>query len=92
MGDVEDNFVPAKYARVETFDPHFFQLHSTAHVPQPQPKPASFLNVLYSWPNQSLWKYFTYDGDGEWIRRGLIFGTIELVHDGSYMQKMDPKL
>ena len=47
---------------------------------------------MWSWPNQSLWRYFRYDGDGEWIRRGLIFGTIELVHDGSYMQKVDPKI
>ena len=30
------------------------------------------------------------DGDGEWIRRGLMLGTIIFVHDGSYMQKVDP--
>ena len=41
-------------------------------------------------PNQSLWTNFVYDGDGELIQRGLGLGTIQLVHDSSYIQKVDP--
>ena len=92
MGNVEGKLVLSKYDIVDTFDPHFVKLHSTAPVLQPQPKPAGFIDVLSSWPNQSLWEYFKCDGDGEWIRRGLIFGTIELVDDGLYMRIVDPKI
>ena len=72
----------------DAFDPNFVQLHSDAPLPLKQEASASFADVIASFPNQSLWKYLKYDGDGEWIRRGLLLGSIVIVHDGSYMPKV----
>ena len=44
-----------------------------------------FWAALRSFDNQSLWKNFQCDGDATWIHRGLILGTLVIVHDGSYM-------
>merc|ERR1712086_367039 len=71
--------------------PRRVRLHSTCDPPLPASStPSKFADCLSSFPNQSWWTNFVYDGDGEWIRRGLGLGTIQLVHDGSYMQKVDP--
>lgn len=72
----------------DSFDPYFVNLHSSAPIPVPVVRPVSFLAVLASFPNQSLWQYLRVDGDGEWIRRGLILGSIVVIHDGSYMPKV----
>ena len=45
----------------------------------------AFGEVLHSFGNQLLWKYFHCDGDGEWIHRGLMMGSLVILHDGSYM-------
>ena len=38
--------------------------------------------------NQSLWRTLKCDGDGTWIGRGLLSGTILVAHDGSYMKEV----
>ena len=30
--------------------------------------------------------------DGSWIHRGLITGSLEIVHDGSFMVDLDPEV
>ena len=41
-------------------------LHSTANPPPPiATEKKTFLETLHSFPNQSLWKDMTVDGDGE---------------------------
>ena len=70
--------------------PRRVRLHSTcAPPPSATSTPSKFAGCLGSFPNQSLLTNFVYDGDREWIRRGLGLGTIQLVHDGSYTQKVD---
>ena len=76
----------------ESGPPRRVRLQSTAMAHAPEQRGGSFLEELHSLPNQSLWKNFTCDGDGEWIRRGLINNSIVLVHDGSYMPQVDPNL
>jgi len=39
-----------------------------------------------------MWKYFSCDGDGEWIHRGLMMGLLVMVHDGLYMPKVTKKV
>ena len=77
---------------VKVFDNWFVRLTSVDPVPQTVETRVSFFDTLYAWPNQSLWKHFKCDGDGEWIRRAISSGTLSFVHDGSYMRKVAPKL
>ena len=62
------------------------RLHSSCEPFRPiQDTVRGLLDTLQSFENQTLWRYFHCDGDGEWIRRGLIMGSLVIVHDGSYM-------
>ena len=81
-----------KYASVDDFDENFVTLKSHASFPSQIQPSTDFWDVLHSWPNQSLWRHFHCDGDGSWIRRSLLTGSLQLVHDGSYMAKIDPKI
>ena len=52
---------------------------------QPLQMPTDFWPVLRSFDNQSFWDHFVCGGDREWIHRGLLMGSLTIVHDGSYM-------
>ena len=67
-------------------------LHSHCAVPRQINVSMSFWDVLHSFENQSMWKYFSYDGDGKWIHRELMMGSLVMVHDGSYMPKVTKKV
>ena len=88
----EDEIILARLASVEAIEDVSITLQSSTLVPSHVDSRTSFLDTLHSWPNQSLWKYFKCDGDGEWIRRAIILGTLTFVHDGSYMRQVAPKL
>lgn len=66
--------------------------HSHTAVPAQLNPPTDFETVLRSMPNQSLWKHFSYDDDGSWIHRGLIMGSLDIVHDGSYMSHVSTEV
>ena len=66
------------------------RLHSSALLPSPPPTPLGFFATLLSWDNQTLWKHLYFDGDGSWILDALCAGTLDIVHDGSYMKKVSP--
>ena len=74
-----------RYASVGHQDNHDVTFHSSAAIPRSVPVSTSFWEVLHSFENQTFWKNFHCDGDGEWIHRGLILGSLVMVHDGSYM-------
>ena len=76
------------YASIRDVNPSAVGLHSYAPLPTAPPTPTGFWDILHSFPNQGLWKYFHCDGDGTWIRRGLILGSLVIVHDGSYMPEV----
>ncbi len=78
------------YASVRQLDDMTVTLHSIAALP-PSPPVISlkFWDALRSFDNQSLWRYFRCDGNGECIHRGLMLGTLAIVHDGSYIPKVD---
>jgi len=78
-----------EYASIRRVNNETVTLHSTAPVFVALPAPTSFLDTLHSFENQSLWRYFHCDGDGEWIADGLANGTLLIVHDGSYMRNVD---
>ena len=61
-------------------------------MPTPPVPEVTFWDVLRSFLNQSLFEHFTCDDDGEWIRLGLMHGSLICVHDGSYMPKIDPHI
>lgn len=92
FGVGEDRAPPTKHASVGIIDGRHAVLRSVASVSAPPLPPRGLVEELRSWKNQSLWKYFKCDGDGEWIRKGLLRGTIEFIHDGSYMKKVDPRV
>ena len=82
--------VDISYASIRQLDDMTVTLHSIAALP-PSPPVISlkFWDALWSFDNQSLWRYFRCDSDGERIHRGLMLGTLAIVHDGSYMPKVD---
>ena len=51
---------------------------------------ATIRNTMESQENQSLWTNLRMDGvdDREWIYTGLINGTLEIGHDGSYQPEL----
>ena len=57
-GVITDGYNLAKYASVDTFDQNFVRLRSTAQRPREKAEIKKFTEVMKSWPNQSLWKYF----------------------------------
>ena len=66
--------------------------HSKAAAPTSEPKSTRFWDVLRSFENQSLWRHLSCDGDGEWIHRGMLMGSLCIVHDGSYMVDLDTEV
>lgn len=72
------------YASVRPIDQMTVTLHSSIAMPRALTQPTNFWHVLRSFENQSLFNNFVCDGDGEWIHRGLIMGSLVICHDGSY--------
>ena len=54
-------------------------------IPSQQPTMRERINRQ---ENQSLWTNLNMDGDGEWLYDALIGGTLEISHDGSYMNDL----
>ena len=52
----------------------------------------SLYDVLHLFETQSMWKYFSCNGDVEWIHWGLMMGSLVMVHGGSYMPKVSKKV
>lgn len=69
-------------------------IHSTAALPleETTDRPTTLLEVLKSYLNQSLWRNLDLDGDGDWIVAGLARGSLNIVHDGSFMEELDPSI
>jgi hypothetical protein len=61
--------------------------YSTAALSLKVPEPQTFAKILWSYDNPTLWNCDCINGDGEWIREGLLQGTISIAHDGSFMQE-----
>jgi len=80
---------PTRRASItEGLSPTRVRYHSSAPLPSPSPRPDSVEAVLRSWGHRSLWRSLHVDGDGSWIRRAMILGTLVVVHDGSYKEKV----
>jgi hypothetical protein len=45
----------------------------------------TFLAMLVTFGNSSLWYNLSVDVDGEWNHAGIGMGTLCITHDGSYM-------
>ena len=75
-----------KYASVVHIDELTVSLHPTAFKYVPAATPQSFLETLRSFENQSLWDHLVLDGDGEWIREGLLTGSLCIVSDETYQK------
>jgi hypothetical protein len=51
-----------------------------------------FWDKIRNGNNPSLWKNLRCNGDGTWIWGGLCSGSLLIIHDGSYMQEVSPKI
>jgi hypothetical protein len=60
-------------------------IHSCTPYPTPSIIPLTFLAMLGTFGNSSLWDNLSVNGDGEWIHAGIEMGTLCIAHDGSYM-------
>jgi hypothetical protein len=80
------------HATVLRLDDSTVRCHSNAPVCSDKLPPTSFLDTLLSWGYESLWDNLTFTGDGSWILDGLISGSLLIVHDGSYMPKVNTKI
>ena len=76
------------YASVRHTDDMSVCLHSHAPMPEEDRSLMTFEEALQSFGDGSLWENLHYDGDGEWIRLGLLMGSLCIVHDGSYMEDL----
>ena len=54
--------------------------------------PTTFLETLWSYPNQEMWEHMYVDGDGEWIEDVLVEGTLDISHDGSYQPEVSKEV
>ena len=61
-----------KYASIRQVSKKVVTLHSTVARPLPPLQHSTFWAILRSFPNQSMWRNFICDGDGEWIHRGML--------------------
>jgi hypothetical protein len=87
-GGTKDGMHPGThYASLTSISASRAILHLYAAIPSPPTHPTSFLETLESFSNTSLYESLIVDGDGEWIHHGLAWGTLCIVHDGSYMPK-----
>ena len=68
------------------------KLHSSSPRPSIRSKDLSFLSVLASWENQTLWTNLSVDSTGQWLTDALCSGSLDIVHDGSFMKKVTPKV
>ena len=84
--------VDQNLASIDRVDTMHIKLHSTVTLPTEIQMHFDFWDVLHSWPNQSLWRNFKCGGDVTWMRRGAMKVTLRMVHDGSYMCKVDPSI
>jgi hypothetical protein len=60
-------------------------MHSSALFLAAMVLPISFVVVLKSYGDSSLWENLKVDGDDKWIRKGALSGMLVIAHDGSYM-------
>jgi hypothetical protein len=60
-------------------------LHSWSPVPEGHIPSLTFLSMLETFGNPSLWANLNIDGDGEWICAGVLSNSLAIVHDGSYI-------
>ena len=70
-----------KYASVFHIDDMTVSLHSTAAMYSPPAITHSFLDTLRGFENQTLWKHLVLDGNGEWIKSGILAGTLCIVSE-----------
>ena len=66
------------------------QFHSAWTIkapPTPSQRP-TLIERINRHENQSLWTNLHMDDDGEWLYDALIGGTLEISHDGSYMNEL----
>ena len=79
----------SRYASIMRVDDNTIVLHSWLKKYQPLiTKVTSFLDIIKSDSNQSLWRTLKCDGDGAWISRGLLSGSLLVAHDGSYQKEV----
>jgi hypothetical protein len=60
-------------------------MHLCMPLSTPSIVPLTFLAMLATFGNSSLWNNLSVDGDGEWICAGIEMSTLCIAHDGSYM-------
>ena len=63
-------------------------LHSTCDIFHEPTNPSTFMSCLSSYSNQSLWKNLEIDGDGDWLIKSILQGTLLISMDGSYMSDL----
>jgi hypothetical protein len=80
------------YASVEMLGPTSAGMHLKAPFPEPLKLPGTFHNWLAAFGNPSLWENLSVDGDGSWLRAGVIRGSLCIAHDGSYMAEESTNL
>jgi hypothetical protein len=66
-------------ATVLSFQHPAVRLQSSRPMPTIPTSPTTFLGILHSWPNQSLWRTLKVDRDGSWILDALVAGSLDVV-------------
>jgi hypothetical protein len=67
-------------------------VHSTAPFLVPHPTPKTFLGRFFVYGSVTLWENASVDGNGEWIREGIVSGSLCISHDRLYMTKQSDSL
>jgi hypothetical protein len=83
----------SRYASIICIDDDTIALHSwVKKYHAPIPKVTSFMDIIKNDSNQSLWRTLKCDGDGSWISRGLLSGSLLVAHDGSYQKEISTEV
>jgi hypothetical protein len=81
------------YASITQISVDYIHLHSwTRQYNYSKNCTSIFWDKIRNDNNPSLWKNLQGDGDGTWIWEGLCSGSLLIIHDGSYMQEVSPKI
>ena len=59
---------------------------------RPTQAPTSFLNILRSWGNTSLWEHLQVTGGTSWIHGSITNGSLVAIMDRSYIREIYPNL
>jgi hypothetical protein len=81
-----------KYASITYSQLSHVMVHSSIQIPLPPVPKMGFEENLRYPSHPTLWLSLNFDGNGSWILDSLLNCSLIIIHDGSYMKEISPKI